>query len=298
MHLATLFNRRMDRSLKTIATGLSALALAISFAAPAAQAQSAIEKLAVPKSKLVSSFWKKNDASSKIKIDHGPWDAFLGKYVRTDGRGVNVVAYRRVSSADKAALKTYLTDLQSVDVPSLNRNEQYAYWLNLYNAATVSIVLDNYPVESIRDIKRGAFDFIGPFNDKVVKVNGKSLTLNDIESGIVRPIWNDPLLHYAFNCAAISCPNLGKKAYRGGKIRGQLASAASRFVNDPRGISVKDGKVTASKIYFWYQDDFGGSEASVLKHIKQFAAPELKGKLANIKSIDDYEYDWSLNEAG
>ena len=262
-----------------------------------ASANNGLERLAVPKSKLISSFWKKNDPSSTIQVDHSAWDAFLGKYLKTSGSGVNLVAYRSVSAGDKKALRTYVNNLQAVDVPTLNRNEQYAYWMNLYNSRTVLVVLDNLPLMSIREIKKNAFDFVGPFNDKVVKVNGKTLTLNDIESGIVRPIWNGPLLHYGFNCAAISCPNLNKTAFKGEKVKAQLQAAARSFINNPRGITINGNKVTASKIYFWYEDDFGGSEKSILNHIRQFASAGLKQKLANVNSIDKYEYNWDLNDA-
>ncbi|MEO1067181.1 MAG: DUF547 domain-containing protein [Pseudomonadota bacterium] len=283
------------RMLKMAATLLT-LAVSVSTYTAPSHAQSFLERFAVPKSKLVNRIWTQNDPNSSIVVDHGRWDAFLSKYVRTDGSGVNRVAYGRVSGADKSTLNAYLADLQKVDVTKLNRNEQYAFWLNLYNASTVSVAINNYPIKSIRDVKNSAVDFVGPFNDKIATVNGKSLTLNAIESGIVRPIWKDPRLHYAFNCAAVTCPNLGKKAYVGSKINGQLNAAARAYVNDPRGVTVKNGKITASKIYFWYEDDFGGSEASILNHIRRYANNSLKSKLANAKGIDDYVYDWALND--
>jgi len=237
------------------------------------QAQSAIEKSLVAKSRLHNRIWTKHDPNSSLEVDHQPWDAFLAKYLKKDGRGINRLAYSRVSTADKQALKAYLTVLQSTDVTTLNRNEQYAFWLNLYNSSTVNIGLKHYPIKSILDVKSNVLDLKGPFNDKVATVMGLSLTLDNIESGIVRPIWKDPRLHYAFNCAAISCPNLGAKA------------------------RVENGKVTASKIYFWYDVDFGGNATGVLKHINQYAGPELKAALGNKRSIAKYEYDWALNEA-
>ena len=169
--------------------------------------------------------------------------------------------------------------------------------MNLYNASTVSVALNNYPIKSIRDVKKGVLDFLGPFNDKVATVNGKKLTLNDIESGIVRPLWKDPRLHYAFNCAAISCPNLGKTAFKGDVLDKQLNTAASRFVNNARGIRFSGGKATASKIYFWYEGDFGGSHKSIINHMKKYASGDLKTKLASISKIDKFEYDWTLNDA-
>lgn len=274
-------------------TILTSLAM---FALPTlSHAQLAIEKALVAKSKLANPIWKKHDPSSQQEVDHSAWDAFLAKYLKTDSRGVNLLAYKSVSNADKVALQNYLAQLQATDVTKLNRNEQYAFWLNLYNASTVNVGIKNFPIKSILDIKSNPLDLKGPFNDKIAKVNGQTLTLDTIESGIVRPIWNDPRLHYAFNCAAISCPNLGSKAYKGKTLNAQLDSAAIKFINHPRGIDLVNGKLTASKIYFWYSEDFGG-EKGVLKHVNQYANNELKQKLAGKTKIDSYVYDWSLNQ--
>jgi len=272
------------------------LAASVSFTAAPGNAQSFLEKSFVAKSKLNSSVWKKHDPNSTIAVDHSTWDAFLAKYTRKDGRDINRVAYGSVSGADKAALQAYLKALQSVDVTKLNRNEQYAFWLNLYNASTVNIGIANFPIDSILEVKANTLDLKGPFNDKVAKVNGKTLTLDDIESGVVRPIWNDPRLHYAFNCAAVSCPNLSSKAYKGITINAQLDAAARSYVNDPRGVTINGNSITASKIYFWYSEDFGRSEADVIKHISRYASPALKAKLAGKTDIQNYEYDWALNK--
>ena len=278
----------------------SLLALAISmplFSVPTiATAQSSLEKAFIAKSRLSSSIWKKHNPNSNAVVDHSAWDQFLSKYTRRNGQGVNLVAYGSVSSADKKSLQAYLNNLQATDVTKLNRNEQYAFWLNLYNASTVNLGIKNFPLNSILDIKSNPLDLKGPFNDNVAKVNGKKLTLDTIESGIVRPIWNDPRLHYAFNCAAISCPNLGSKAYKGATINAQLNAAAKAYVNDPRGIRIRNGEITASKIYFWYSDDFGKNEKAVLAHIKKFGSAKLKAALDGKTKINSYEYDWALNK--
>lgn len=284
--------------MRLLKTSLIAIALSMplfSFSS-FANAQSAIEKAFVAKSRLSSSIWKKHDPSSNTVVDHSAWDAFLSKYTRKNAQGVNLVSYGSVSAEDKKSLQEYLNALQAIDVTKLNRNEQYAFWLNLYNASTVNLGIKNFPLDSILDIKSNPLDLKGPFNDNVAKVNGKTLTLDTIESGIVRPIWNDARLHYAFNCAAISCPNLGSKAYKGSKINAQLNAAAKAFINDPRGIRIDNGKITASKIFFWYSDDYGKDEKAVLAHIKKFASPELKAKLEGKTKIDSYEYDWALNK--
>lgn len=280
----------LKRSLVTAALALTVVSLP-----SIGHAQLAIEKVFIAKSKLANAIWKKHDPSSTVEIDHSAWDGFLGKYLKKDGNGINRLAYKSVNGADKRVLQSYLVQLQATDVTTLNRNEQYAFWLNLYNASTVNVGLENYPIKSILDIKSNPLDLKGPFNDNIAKVNGQSLTLDTIESGIVRPIWNDARLHYAFNCAAVSCPNLSIKAYTGKTLNAQLNSAAVAFINHPRGINISKGKITASKIYFWYSEDFGG-EKGVLKHIRQYANDDLKSKLEGKTKINSYVYDWALNQ--
>lgn len=262
-----------------------------------AQAQTSIEKAFVAKSKLHHSIWKKHDPSSSLVVDHSAWSRFLANYTAKNSRGINLVAYGSVSNADKKALENYLAVLQTTDVTRLNRNEQYAFWLNLYNASVVNVVLNNKPVSSVLKIKSNPLDFKGPFNDPVATVNGKTLTPDIIESGIVRPIWNDPNLHYGFNCAALGCPNVQPKAFTGKNVKSLLEEAAREYVNDPRGITFRNGSIIASKIYFWYSEDFGG-EKGVIKHVMQYANPALKQKLKGKTKIKAYEYDWRLNNSG
>ncbi|MEM9749829.1 MAG: DUF547 domain-containing protein [Pseudomonadota bacterium] len=275
-------------SLRALAAGA---ALLLGGAAPA------LERLAVAKSKLVDPMWAEYDGRSVITVDHDAWDAFLSSYVALGDDGVARVAYADVTPDDRAALDAYLAALQDVDPRTLNRDVQLAYWTNLYNARTVALILDNYPVSSIRKIKSGLLS-TGPWGREIVEVNGQGLSLNDIESGIVRPVWNEPRIHYIFNCAALGCPNLGAEAYRGAKIDAQMTAAAEAYVNNPRGVRIgADGEATLSKIYSWYLPDFGGDEAGVLAEIRKHAKGALSEALAGDIEIDAYEYDWALNDA-
>ena len=127
---------------------------------------------------------------------------------------------------------------------------------------------------------------------------GRKLSLNDIEHGIIRPLWHDPRIHYALNCAALGCPDLRKSAYSGADIEAALEEAARDYVNDPRGMRFDDrGRLTASKIYLWYEEDFGGSVEGVLAHLGRYADPGLGARLHSRERVDDYAYDWSLNDA-
>ena len=281
---------------KTSFVLLTTIIMSIAFGT-AANAQSFIEKSLVAKSRLHNPLWKQHDPASSTKIDHSIWNLFLKTYVSTDQKGVNRVNYSGVSGEDKTNLSTYLTSLQNVDVTTLNRSEQFAFWLNLYNANVVSIVLANYPIASILDVKSNPLDLKGPFNDTVARVNGQSLTLDTIESGIVRPIWRDPRLHYAFNCGAVGCPNLMKVAYQSDVLDTQLDTAAVSYVNDPRGINVKDSQTILSKIYFWYSADFGDDVEALSAHLTQYASAETRKRIEMARGRYRYSYDWSLNDA-
>lgn len=242
--------------------------------------------------------WQTHDASSKVTVDHSAWTGLLQKHLAPATSGVARVNYKAFSgSADRATLKGYLDLLAGTQVSTLNRNEQMAYWINLYNALTIDVVLDHYPVASIRDIdiSPGLLS-LGPWGKKLITVEGEALTLNDIEHRILRPIWNDPRLHYAVNCASIGCPNLQPNAWTGKTLEPMLDKAARQYINDPRGVSVQGGKVTVSRIFDWFIEDFGGSEQSVLAHLKTYAMPDLKAELDRVSGLTDTAYDWMLND--
>lgn len=235
-------------------------------------------------------------------IDHAEWSKLLAAYVRPSADGINRVRYADFKRNGHAALKAYVKSLEGTDPSGLDRPEQFAFWANLYNAKTIDVVLDAYPVKSIKDISLGgsltaAFTG-GPWKAKVFKVGGQDLSLDDIEHGILRPVFKDPRVHYAVNCASIGCPNLPTAAFTGATLNEQLDEGAKAYVNHPRGIAVTDGRITASSIYNWFAVDFGGSAAGVLVHARQYADPVLKRKLDSITTIPDYGYDWSLNDTG
>ena len=251
----------------------------------------------IPDAGLVDPVFEINNPGSPYVIDHSNWDYFLSRYVVTDNQGLNRVRYGRVTREDRQVLECYLNQLQSTDVRTLNRNEQLAFWCNLYNARTVDIVLDNYPIRSIRQVKMKFTDFVGPFDDPgAVTVLGKSLSLNDIESGIVRPVWKDPRIHYALNCASYGCPNLAPQAWTAADLDGRLNGAAYEYINSDRAIRSGVFGVKVSKIFKWYKDDFGGSDQAVLNHLRQYANPSTQQKLQGRQSIRGHFYDWSLND--
>jgi hypothetical protein len=182
----------------------------------------------------------RHTARSTTTVDHAAWDRLLARYVRTDTAGLNRVDYRGLRAEAQNDLRGYLERLQQVAVTRLSRAEQFAFWVNLYNAKTVEIVLAHYPVGSIRDINISGLFATGPWGRKVMRVEGIELSLDDVEHKILRPLWRDPRIHYAVNCASIGCPNLARTAYTGAALETMLEQAARDYVNSRRGVSVKD----------------------------------------------------------
>ncbi len=253
--------------------------------------------LFAPKAKLWQR-WSAHDQAATAHIDHGAWQRFLDRHIARDGEGLHRVAYGRVGAADKRALEDYLARLATTPISIFNRDQQLAYWINLYNALTVKIVLDHYPLRSIRDIDISPGIFAdGPWGKKAVKVEGEELSLNDIEHRILRPIWRDPRIHYAVNCAAVGCPNLVATAFTGDNANALLTAAARDYVNSPRGARFEGGKLIVSSLYVWYEKDFGGNESGVIAHLERYAAPDLAARLATVERISGDGYDWALNDA-
>ncbi|MCF8780432.1 DUF547 domain-containing protein [Vibrio sp. IRLE0018] len=242
---------------------------------------------AAPKANLWP-YWQTFDESSTIQISHQPWQSLLDSYlIRRDEH--TLFRYAAVSNEDKQRLKQYLAKLAEYDPRTLNRSEQYAYWVNLYNAVTVDLILDNYPIKSITKLG-GLFSF-GPWDEKVVTINGYDITLNDIEHRVLRPIWNDPRTHYAVNCASLGCPNLQPQAFTASNSEALLEQAAREFIASRKGVTLQGNKAQLSSIYDWFAEDFGG-KARLFEHIGRYSSQyrDFSGKV-------NFEYDWRLNSA-
>ncbi|STY28076.1 putative Ser/Thr protein kinase [Legionella wadsworthii] len=240
--------------------------------------------------------WEVNNPLSKKVISHKLWQDFLNRRIVTNEENINLVDYAHMTQTDMNLLKDYLKDMSEININLYNRKEQLAYWINLYNALTVQIISNYFPVTSIQEINisPGLFS-IGPWGANVVTVNNTTLTLDDIDNRIIRAIWNDPRTHYAVNNGTIGAPNLNRKAYEGKLLEEQLNQAASNYINSLRGVSVIEGKLIISKLYDWYEEDFGGTKQDVIFHLLQFAKEPLLSQLKHINTIDSYIYNWHLN---
>ena len=169
--------------------------------------------------------------------------------------------------------------------------EKLAYWINLYNANTVKLVADNYPVESIKDIKPGISFVNSVWDIKFIDVETRTYDLNNIEHGIIRKHFDEPRIHFAVNCAAISCPKLQQRAYTAENLDNQLKNATYEFLGDSSKNKITEDKVQVSSIFKWYNGDFT-ENGSLVDYLNQYTSVNIS-KEATIEYMD---YDWALND--
>jgi hypothetical protein len=230
--------------------------------------------------------------------DYRLWQELLSKHY-DPAKGMNYKGLK----ADKATLDRLRQQMAAVDVASLSRPEQLAYWINLYNISTVNVVAENYPVESIRDISTDPVVRLNVFKKPHVKVKGGTLSLNDVENDKIRAGFKDPRIHFAINCAAESCPPIRPEPYVGARIDQQLDDQTRRFLTGPRGVRLeKDGSdliLHVTKIMDWFKDDFedwgGGSVAFLKKHLPSDKVKQIEAAGKNVELEFD-DYSWKLND--
>jgi len=217
-------------------------------------------------------------AGTPAKPSHSQWDQLLRQYVTADGK-VNYAGFKK----DEAALNAYLEALRQNPVQSnWSRNEKMAYWINAYNAFTVKLIVDNYPVSSIRDLHKG-----NPWDVKWIKLDGKNYSLNNIEHDILRAKYDDARIHFAVNCAAKSCPPLLNRAFLPDKLSSQLDQQAKAFINDRAYNAISANSVAISKIFEWYAGDFD----NIISYLNKYSDTRINSN-ATVKYKN---YDWALN---
>lgn len=219
-------------------------------------------------------------ASNQAHSDHGKWDDLLKQYVDGDGN-VNYASFKK----NEAKLDDYLRDL-SQNVPSISssKDEKLAFYINLYNAATVKLIVDHYPVKSIKDIP-------GRWKKKWIALGDKLVSLNYIEHQVLRKM-DEPRIHFAINCASYSCPKLLNMAFTAQSMERLLSKTAIDFVNDKKRNRFENGKAHLSKIFKWYKGDFT-ENAALLEYINTY----LDNPTHKDTDVEYLDYDWSLNDA-
>jgi hypothetical protein len=214
----------------------------------------------------------------KAGPDHSQWDRLLQKHVNETGK-VDYTGFKE----DRALLDAYLAELAGFPVEkSWPRAHKMAYWINAYNAFTIKLIVDQYPINSIRDLHDG-----NPWDVKWISLGEKTYSLNNIENDILRPQFKDARIHFAVNCAAKSCPPLANKAFTAKNLDELLDQQTQKFINNSRFNQIKPGSVKVSKIFEWYREDFDG----LISYLNKYASADIQ-KSAKIEYV---EYDWSLN---
>ena len=240
--------------------------------------------------------WRVSNEANTTTIDHTLWQQTLDEFlISSSPSGVNLVDYQAIVEEGKPALSTYLKAMSATNIIDFAKKEQFAYWINVYNALTLHLISENYPVDSITDIPGGLAEF-GPWDNPAITVLGESLSLNDIEHRILRPIWADHRIHFAVNCASIGCPNLQPQAFSASNLQALLGKSAQQFLAHDRGIQINQDSITLSSIFEWYSEDFGENETQILDTISEYLEPDQQQKIkANTFAIQ-YQYDWRLND--
>jgi hypothetical protein len=230
--------------------------------------------------------------------DYSLWQTLLAKYY-DPARGTDYKGLKK----DAATLDTLRRSLAQVDVKALSRPDQLAYWINLYNVSVVGIVVDHYPVESIRDISTDLLIRLNVFKKPSVATREGTLSLDDIETDRIRQGFHDPRIHFAINCAAESCPPIRPEPYVGARIDEQLDDQARKFLNGPHGVRLEQdgGNLTLhiSKILDWFSDDFETWGGGRVKFLRKYLAPDRQKRLDAAKDVDlEFDdYSWKLNDA-
>jgi hypothetical protein len=216
--------------------------------------------------------------SLHAQVDHRIWDQLLQAHVSPAGM-VDYTGFHK----DQARLQAYLETL-SQHPPQTNwaSSDRLAYWINAYNAFTVQLILDHYPLKSIRDLEK-------PWDQSFIELGGKTYSLNDIEHGILRKRFEEPRIHFAVNCASVSCPLLLNRAYTPAQLEEQLERQARHFINDPAYNQLSQGKL--SSLFDWYAEDFT-QEGSLIAYLNRYA----KAPLPPETEVSFLPYNWNLNK--
>lgn len=233
-------------------------------------------------------FFLTSGAEGQPPVDHSIWGELLKKHV--SGASVDYRGFKK----DEQRLDQYLAVLSETRIKELSGNEQFAFYINAYNAFTVKLILTRYPgINSIKEI--GSF-FTNPWQKKFIPLSGRTVTLDYIEHEVLRPKFKDPRVHFAINCASRGCPPLRCEPYEAKKLEEQLDEQAAAFINNPDQNFLKDNRLHLSKIFKWFEEDFNDKP---VRFVRRYAQPGLKEAIdaaGDDLKVSYLPYDWSLNQ--
>ena len=294
-------NRSIPRTLRTFLIG----AMALVSSALLAGATIATPQPAPPGGPLQQ--FADHDPDSTLFVDHKLWhavlDAALGK---PNTYGVRTLNYGILDREGRRVVDDYLAFLQGIDISVLNRDEQLAYWLNFYNAASFDITTDEFlragkkrssgrnAGKAVRlDIEKFYLGKDSPWTQPLYTVRGVTLSLADIEHRILYTLWDDPNIMYGLSCPARSCPSIPDEPFTGAQVHQQLAAAAARFMSDDDHVKVKGNAVELSQLYEWHSAQLGG-ESGIIAALQAGATGENASALAGVTRISKYDFNWKL----
>ncbi len=236
-----------------------------------------------------------NVLPAQSTVDHRAFDALLRAHV------VNgAVDYNAFKAAP--SFTTYLASLDAVKPAALSNDERLAYWINVYNAFTIKLIVDKGERQSIRNVNKsfGLLKLKGPWSDPIVRASGRVLTLDQVEHEIIRKEFDEPRIHFALVCAAIGCPPLRSEAYTATRLESQLAEQAQRFIRESpekNRVDVPSRTVFVSMVFTWYRDDFGGTDKAIGQYLSDWypAGPERELLRSGRFTLKQTNYDWTLN---
>jgi len=238
-----------------------------------------------------TALWDRYSEGNPAVIDHSEWARILADYVvEVPDSPIRQFRYRAMDKASLKRLNAYIRGLERTDPRQYSKQEQLAYWMNLYNAVSVREI---QPLVAAKGESVALPASL--WTDKSVRVARQRLSLNDIEHGILRPIWKNHRIHFGLNCATMDCPNMDPQAYTGATIRDQLRSAGARFVNDDRGVHFADGKLTVARLFDIYRDDFARDPQTLMKVFAHYAQDMKALYLLGYQGEILYSQDLRLN---
>jgi hypothetical protein len=230
------------------------------------------------------------EAATGALVDHSAYDKLLKKHVNAQG----LVDYKGFK-ADEATFNQYLAQL-SKNPPATNwsKADQMAYWINAYNAYTIRLILDHYPVQSIKDIgSKIKIPFVTtPWAAKFFIIGGEKMSLDNIEHGILRKKFDDPRIHFTLVCASISCPKLRNEAYTAAQLEKQLDDQGRDFLNNPAKNKISKSEAQLSKYFDWYKGDWQKNGQSVVKWVNRYSTT----KIDDNTKLTYLDYNWNLNK--
>ncbi|MCH2235126.1 MAG: DUF547 domain-containing protein [Crocinitomicaceae bacterium] len=221
-------------------------------------------------------------------LTHSIWNELLAQYVTEEGK-VNYKGFVK----DEVLLNQYLDSLSAHHPDeSWNKDDRLAFWINAYNAFTVKLIVMNYPVKTIKELGGSIYKVNTPWDIKFITIGNETYDLNNIEHGIIRKKFEEPRIHFAVNCASISCPRLRNEAFIGERLNEQLDDQARYFINNPDKNKIGKKKAYLSKIFKWFAGDFKTKYGSVNDFINIYSVTNVTKKF----EVYFLDYDWNLNE--